>query len=88
MYPIPAEVADAHRSLNLILVKLRWLIGEGIDRAELYDILDRIELLPTLLADTDSVLQFFMHVDDLAAKYPEFRLASDANNRSRLTEAV
>jgi hypothetical protein len=51
MYQFPVEISVAHRVLNLILVQVRWLIGEDTDHRTLYDILDRIELLPTLLQE-------------------------------------
>ena len=88
MFQVPMEVALAHRVLNLILVKVRWLVGEETNYKLLYDILDRIEILPTLLEEPARVQEFVEHVEALAEKYPAFQLAADEIRRQKLISAA
>jgi hypothetical protein len=71
------ESETALRVMNLILVQVRWLIGEQTDYRTLYDILDRIEILPSLLGPEGRFAEFREHVEALAEKYSEFRYAAD-----------
>lgn len=71
------DLARAHRALQLVLVQLRWLVGERLDQTKLYDILDRIEILPALLQESGRLGEFAQHVEDLASRYPEFEVAAE-----------
>src|SRR5437773_1014127 len=53
MSELPAEIRVALLAFHRILVHLRWMVGEEIDRKELYGILDHIEVLPKLMVDGD-----------------------------------
>jgi hypothetical protein len=77
-----ARQRGAFGALNAALVQLRWLAHEGVEGAVLADLLDLLEYLPRLLADTDDRTGEFRKVlVDLVARRTEFQLALDRFDR-------
>jgi hypothetical protein len=70
----PEKVPAALFAIHMILVKARFLVGDGVDQKKLYNILDWAEILPTLITcrDEDTTEEFRETLAGLGEQFPEF----------------
>ena len=71
--PSMQSVSACLQTLHRLLVRARWMAGEDVPREQLYDVLDQIEILPSLLVDpTEANLeQFRLIANDLGSDASE-----------------
>src|SRR5438552_1713881 len=70
----PSKVPAALFAIHLILIKARWLVGEGVESNKLYKILDWAEILPSLITrqEQDTTEEFRQMLGGLGEEFPEF----------------
>ena len=70
----PAKLPVALYAVHMILVRARYLAGEGTDPQKLYQILDWAEILPSLIAcrEEDTTAEFRAMLSGLGEQFPEF----------------
>ncbi len=69
----PTKVPAALYTIHLVLIKARWLVGEGIDPERLYKLLDWAEILPTLITrrEEDTTEEYRQMLAGLGEDFPE-----------------
>jgi hypothetical protein len=68
----PEKLPAALYAVHSVLVRLRFLAGEGIEASELYKILDAAEVLPCLIGERpeDTTEEFRAALQGLSEQYP------------------
>lgn len=82
MNGLPPDVNAALLAVHRILVRLRWMVGEGdFDTKVLFDVLDHVEVLPMRILDGE-LTTCFAEIEGLAQTYPDFRVVWEELERS------
>ena len=87
--PLRERVSVQLNLLQDVLANARFLVGEGANSKMVYDILDRIEFLPSLIASAgrDDAKLFFESIIGLADADPIFNSTSE-KARSHSSEMI
>jgi hypothetical protein len=67
------KVSAALYAIHSILVKARWLAGQGVDHKHLYKLLDYAEVLPAVIArpEEDTTEEFRQQLAGLGQQFPD-----------------
>src|SRR5439155_19240292 len=67
------KIPAALYAIHSVLVKARWLTGQGVDHKRLYELLDHAEVLPALIAspDHDTTEECRATVAGLGQQFPD-----------------
>lgn len=86
MNDLQPEIRVALTALADVLARVRWMVGEELGGSStLYDVLDRVEVLPSRILDGE-VEMFFAEVAALAQRYPQFLAAWNEARANRASE--
>ncbi len=68
----PEKLPAALEALHSVLVRIRFLAGEGAASSELYKMLDSAEVLPSLIGERsgDTTGEFLAALKDLGNQFP------------------